>query len=116
LSQAFGPLRIYAGGEQLFNREPADLEARVAHGGVELRSAPGRIASLIAAIDAKATQQQSWKPAWSARAGVELAWARDPGHPPRRLQVLGEFYNGPSPYGQFYREQVRYVGAGLHLF
>lgn len=116
LSQAFGPVRIYAGGEQLFNREPADLEARVAHGGVEFRSSPGRAAGLIAAVDAKASGQQEWKPAWSARAGFEFGWARDPGHPPRRLQVLAEFYDGPSPYGQFHREQVRYWGVGLHLW
>jgi hypothetical protein len=116
LSQAFGPLRVYGGGEQLFNREPADLEARVAHGGIELRSSPDRPASVVAAVDAKASGQQDWKPAWSARAGFEFGWSRDPGHPPRRLQLVGEFYNGPSPYGQFYREQVRSWGIGLHLW
>jgi hypothetical protein len=115
LSQAFGPLRVYAGGEQLFNRDPPDLEPRVAHGGVEFRSAPGRSASFVAALDAKSTEQQDWQPGWSLRGGLEFGWARDPGHPPRRLQLLGEFYDGPSPYGQFYREQVRFVGIGLHL-
>jgi hypothetical protein len=115
LSQAFGPVRVYAGGEQLFNREPADLESSVAHAGMELRSAPGRSVGLVGAVDAKSTEEQDWKPAWSARAGIEIGWARDPGHPPRRLQVLAEFYDGPSPYGQFYREQVRFAGVGLHL-
>jgi hypothetical protein len=115
LSQAFGPLRVYAGGEHLFNRDPPDLEPRVAHGGVEFRSAPGRSATFVAALDAKATEQQDWQPAWSLRGGLEFGWARDPGHPPRRLQLLGEFYDGPSPYGQFYREQVRFIGIGLHL-
>jgi hypothetical protein len=115
LSQAFGPVRVYAGAETLFNREPADLDAHVVHGGIEARSAPGRSMGLLAAVDAKSSQEQDWKPALSARAGLEIGWARDVGHPPRRLQLLIEFYDGPSPYGQFYREQVRYIGAGLHL-
>jgi hypothetical protein len=116
LSQALGAFRVYVGAEQLFNREPADLEAHVVHGGVEIRSARGSTAGLIAAMDAKATEQQDWKPALSARAGFEISWARDPGHPARRLQLVAEFYDGPSPYGQFYREQVRYWGAGVHLW
>jgi hypothetical protein len=116
LSHAVGPVRVYAGGEHLFNREPDDLEARVAHGGVEVRSGPARNMGLIAALDAKATEEQEWKPAWSVHTGLEIAFSRDAGHPPRRLQLLAEFYNGPSPYGQFHREQVRFLGFGLHLW
>ncbi|MEX2529674.1 MAG: DUF1207 domain-containing protein [Gemmatimonadota bacterium] len=26
-----------------------------------------------------------------------------------------EYYDGPSPYGQFYREDVRFFGAGIHV-
>ena len=26
-----------------------------------------------------------------------------------------EAYNGPSPYGQFFRRDVRYLGAGIHF-
>lgn len=115
LSQAVGPLRVYGGAEHLFNREPDDLEAIVAHAGGEVRTPAGRNAGLLGALDMKATQEQDWKPALSARAGVEVRWSRDSGHPGRTLRILGEFYDGPSPYGQFYREQLRYWGLGLHV-
>lgn len=115
LSQAFGPVRAYGGGEYLFNREPDDLAAKVVHAGIELRPLTGT-AGFVAALDMKTSEEQDWTPAWSARAGLEIGWSRDEGHPPRRLRLLGEFYDGPSPYGQFHREEVRYWGIGLHLF
>jgi hypothetical protein len=116
LSQAFGALRVYAGGETLFNRDPDDLDPLLAHAGAELRVGSRGTRSLVAAADVKSSEQQEWKPAWSGRAGFEFGWGRDPEHPPRVLRLLFELYNGPSPYGQFYREQIRYWGFGLHLF
>lgn len=116
LSQALGAVRVYAGGEALFNRDPDDLDPLIAHAGAELRVGPRGRRSLVAAADVKSSEQQDWKPAWSGRAGFEFGWGRDPEHPPRVLRLLFELYNGPSPYGQFYREQIRYWGFGLHLF
>lgn len=115
LSQELGPLRLYAGGEYLFRREPSTLAQLLAHGGAELRAGPTRGARLVVAGDVKSSEQQDWKPAWSARAGVEIAWWRDPDHPPRVWSLLAEYYDGPSPYGQFFLESTRYAGAGLHL-
>jgi hypothetical protein len=116
LSQAFGGLRVYGGGEYFFNRDPADLDPLLAHGGAEVRIGVEGRRSFVAAVDLKSSEQQEWKPAWSGRAGLEFGWGRDPEHPPRVLRLLGEFYRGPSPYGQFYREHIRYWGIGLHLF
>ena len=116
VSQAFGPLRVYGGGEALFNRDPDDLDPMLAHAGAELRVGPRGRRSFVAAADVKSSEQQDWKPAWSGRAGFEFGWGRDREHPPRVLRLLFELYNGPSPYGQFYREQIRYWGFGLHLF
>lgn len=115
LSQELGALRFYGGGEYLFNREPEDLESRVAHLGAEARVGNARSVGLVAAVDVKSTEEQSWKPAWSARTGIEVGWGRDPAHPPRMWRILAEFYDGPSPYGQFYRDDVRYYGLGFHL-
>lgn len=115
VSQAAGVFRVYGGGELLFNREPDDLESMLAHAGLELRSGAATSRSIVAAIDLKSSEEQDWKPAWSARAGFELRWGRDPEHPPRTLRLLGEYYDGPSPYGQFYREQLRYWGVGVHI-
>jgi len=115
LSRAMGPARLYGGGEYLFNREPDDLEEWLAHAGVEVRFGPRGGANFISAVDVKSSEEQDWKPAWSVRSGVEGGWGRDPGHPPRRWSLLLEYYDGPSPYGQFYREQVRFYGLGLQL-
>lgn len=115
LSQELGPVRVYGGGERLFNRDPATLEAMLAHGGIEVRLGAPRGARFVAAVDAKAAQQHDWQPGLSARAGIEVAHWRDASHPPRLWGVLLELYDGPSPYGQFFQEQVRWVGVGLHL-
>jgi hypothetical protein len=115
VSQEVGPVRGYVGGEILFNREPETLESTLAHGGVEIRVGALRGARFVGAVDLKASEQQDWEPGWSARAGVELALWRDDNHPPRLWGLLVEFYDGPSPYGQFFQDQVHYWGIGLHF-
>jgi hypothetical protein len=117
-----GPLRVYGGGEYLLRRDPSDLERYVAHGGVELRPARriarfGSLAGMrfVAGGDLKASQEQDWKPAVSVRTGFEFDRPRDTEPPGRRWGLLAEFYNGPSPYGQFFRRSVKYYGAGIHF-
>lgn len=122
LSVDAGPLRVYGGGERLFHREPDDLEAMVVHGGAELRPQI-RVLPLgglggfrfVAAADLKSAQEHEWKPAVSARAGLEYDRAGGANPPARRYGIFAEYYSGPSPYGQFFRERVTYVGAGLHF-
>jgi hypothetical protein len=121
LSQEIGLLRIYGGGERLFNRDPADLEPLVVLGGVELRPMQqleiGSVSrlGLIAGVDVKVTEQQAWKPAWSARAGLEFGRPHDGRNPARRALLLFEYYDGPTPYGQFFRDGMRYLGVGVHI-
>jgi hypothetical protein len=94
----------------------------VAHGGAEFRPAfrvlpLGGLGGfrLVAAADLKAAQEHDWKPSVSARAGLE--YDRPGGAEPagRRWGLFVEYYTGPSPYGQFFREKVRYAGAGVHF-
>lgn len=122
LSLDGGPLRVYGGGEYLLRHEPVDLERYVAHGGIELRPARrilrfGSVAGVrfVAAGDLKASEQQDWKPAISVRTGFEFDRPRDSDPPGRRWGLLFEAYDGPSPYGQFFRRDVRYFGAGIHF-
>jgi hypothetical protein len=123
LSADGGPFRLYGGGEMLFRREPEDLGRYVAHGGVELRPAP-RVLPLgplggfrfVAAGDVKSSEDQDWKPAISARAGFEYDRAGGGDDTTaRRWGIYAEFYTGPSPYGQFFREKVRLMGVGIHF-
>ena len=117
-----GPVRLYGGGEYLLRAEPSDLERYVAHGGLELRPSRrlvrfGNVAGVrfVAAGDFKASQEQDWKPSVSVRTGFEFDRPRDTDPPGRRWGLLFEAYTGPSPYGQFFRKDVKYLGAGIHF-
>lgn len=123
LSFDLGALRVYGGGEYLFNRSPGDLGKYVAQGGAELRkatplinlgSAIGGIRP-IAAVDLKGSDEQDWKPSVSVRAGLEFERTRGADPPSRRWSLLVESYRGPSPYGQFFRQKIQYVGVGMHF-
>ena len=121
LSQDVGPVRGYAGGELFFRRDPADLPSRLVHAGVELRPrAAARIgtvarARFVAGTDVKVVSDSNWTAGVNVRAGVEVGRPREGPAPGRRWSLLGEFYDGPSPYGQFHRESVRLAGVGFHF-
>jgi hypothetical protein len=122
LSADIGWLRLYGGGDRLFNRSPEDLGGYTAHGGLELRPSP-RIIPLgslggfrfVAAGDVKSSEEQDWDPAISTRAGLEYDRAGGGDATARRWGIFFEFYTGPSPYGQFFREKVQLVGFGIHF-
>lgn len=116
LSHEVSVLRLYAGGEHFFAREPDDLPERLLHGGAELRPVSFGSARLFAAVDVKAVEEVDWRPAWSARGGLEIARVPTAGHPPQIIGFMIEFYDGLAPYGQFYRDDIRYVGFGFQLF
>jgi len=113
---------VYAGGEDLFGASPANVETWLLHGGVELRQRAsalhlGSVASLrlVAGGDVKAVGDLDWELAFSAVAGIEIGRPHEELHASRRWSVLGHYYNGPSPYGQFFRSGVEYYGVGLHF-
>jgi len=122
LSADGGPLRLYGGGELLFQREPEDLGRYVGHGGVEFRPA-ARIIPMgslggfrfVGGVDVKSSEEQDWEPAISACGGLEYDRAGGTDVTARRWGIFAEFYTGPSPYGQFFREKVRLIGVGVHF-
>jgi hypothetical protein len=122
LSLDAGPLRVYAGAEHMFNGTPSIVETELLHGGVELRQRAaalrfGPLASLrlVAAADVKAVEVLDWEAALSVRAGFEISRGHETQHASRRWSVLAHYYDGPSPYGQFFRSNVRYYGVGFHF-
>src|SRR5262245_26905656 len=115
LSQEFRALRVYAGMERLLRREPDTLPPNLFHGGVELRTGRLRTVQMVAGVDIKTTQLYDWSPAVSARGGVEFGRPGPGGHPGRLIALLLELYDGPSPYGQFFRDDISYVGVGLQF-
>jgi hypothetical protein len=115
VSRELGPFRAYAGGELLVRRDPDMLGKGLLHGGLELRTLSlGRVRGL-AAVDVKAADDQDFSPAWSGRAGLELARSAAAGHPTRLVQLVAEYYRGPSPYGQFFQDDIEYYGIGIHF-
>jgi hypothetical protein len=122
LAQDFAFARVYLGGEVLFDRTPSALAPALAHFGAEVRrevadSLPLFAAGLrlVAAVDAKSSRQNGGRPAWSVRTGAELSWGRSAQQRVRVWSFLLEFYDGPSPYGQFFLGSVRYFGFGFHF-
>jgi len=114
-SQEIGPLRLYGGGEHLFRRDPDTVKARLLHTGAELRSGRAHLVQLVSGVDLKTTEQHNWAQAVSGRFGVELTRPSPEGHPIRLVMILVELYKGPSPYGQFFQEDISYVGAGINF-
>jgi hypothetical protein len=46
---------------------------------------------------------------------MEVARYGSEEHPGRLVMLMLEIYRGPSPYGQFFQEDISYVGVGLHF-
>ena len=115
VSQEVGPLRVYVGGERIFRREPDTLPSELFHGGAELRSGRAGAFQLVGGLDVKTTDLHDWSPALSGRVGLEMARSGPEGHPARLVTLMVEFYQGPSPYGQFFQDDISYVGVGLHF-
>ena len=121
LSLDLGPLRAYGGGEYFFGRDPADLPDRLIHAGAELR--PRAEASfgtvglvhLVAAVDVKSVNDTTWRTGVSARVGFEVSRPHEGAVNGRRWGLYGEYYDGPSPYGQFLRSRSHFTGIGFHF-
>jgi len=114
-SQEIGPLRVYGGGERIFRRDPDTVKPKLLHAGAEVRSGRAGLLQLVSGVDLKTTEQHDWSQALSGRVGFELARPSPGGHPVRLVTIMLELYKGPSPYGQFFQEDISYVGVGIHF-
>ncbi|MBI3107741.1 MAG: DUF1207 domain-containing protein [Candidatus Rokubacteria bacterium] len=107
--------RVYGGGGYLFDRDPADLKPWSAQSGAEFRSpwtlAGGTIRP-IAALDLQSREENDWNLDLSLRAGVDFESVRVLG---RDLQLVLEYFRGNSSDGQFYRQEVEFIGLGAHF-
>ena len=108
-------LRVYGGGGVLLRREPK-IGRGTTQWGIEVASPvtflEGRVRP-VAYGDFQANERANWSVSRSLMAGLQLENARIGD---RRLQLLFEYYFGPSPDGQFYTRMVEWYGVGLHFF
>ncbi|OGV67593.1 MAG: hypothetical protein A2498_15985 [Lentisphaerae bacterium RIFOXYC12_FULL_60_16] len=106
--------RLYGGGEYLSDPEPVDLKRRGVHWGIEYRGSKPLVWNVrpVGGVDMKRLDEHDWAVDTSIKAGLEF------GHPnpgQRRMRLMGEWYKGYDPHGQFYVNQVEYYGLSISL-
>ena len=120
LARNIGPLRVVGGGEWWLQRVPNDLPVAVGVLGVEVRS-PGKLhlgERLV--LRGRAGGHLRWSevesgPSASLRAGLEFGRGGVGWGPERRVGVMFEWFDGASPYGQFFRDDLRFAGISLYF-
>jgi len=112
-------VRIYLGDEYIFARNPAHLKQQLIHGGIEARSpqpyhaGPWGSVWVVAAMDVKSWEEVKWSPAWSLKGGIEIISHTRPGESKRSMTLSVIYYDGFTPFGQFYSERISYWGFGV---
>ena len=108
--------RVYGGGGMLVGRDPRELKRGTSQLGAELTSPwtlwDGKVRP-VAYADLQANERSNWKVASSVMAGIQFENARIGD---RKLQLLAEYFSGPSPNGQFYNQNIEWIGIGIHLY
>jgi hypothetical protein len=108
--------RLYAGAGYLFDQDPSDLKPWITQWGLELRSPwtwQGGAIRPITAVDIQSREESDWNVDVSVRGGIQF---ENPVIASRKMSLLIEYYNGRSPNGQFYIENIEVIGLGLHFF
>lgn len=108
--------RLYGGGGVLLTRDPSDLKRNKLQGGFEMSgkrlSGLYRFARPVLGLDVSSKEQNKWTPNYSMKAGFEIGKPSPGG---RQVRILGEYYKGYSPFGQFYDTRIEYAGVGIYF-
>jgi hypothetical protein len=110
----FGGWRPYAGGSYLLHGTPQGLKKAGLQAGLDYVGSRPVLAGarLVGGLDVKAFEETDWKSGVSAKIGLEFGRPR----PERRgITLLLEAYNGPAPFGQFYRDDITYYGLSAQF-
>ncbi len=112
----FSWFRTYGGAGYLVHRQPSVVRPINTQWGVELTSPVSFFGGSIRPIcytDFQVNERSNWAIAQSLMAGLRFENARIGN---RQLQLLAEYFAGPSPDGQFYTRHVQWFGVGLHFY
>lgn len=101
----------YLGGSFIVRSEPSSLEKFQFQTGFQYRGNQYQWFNPIFGLDIKSWQASDWHPNISFKAGVEYTGFFD-----RPLQLLFEYYDGKSPYGQFYNEDFSFYGLSVNHY
>lgn len=116
LSYEIGTFRLYGGGVYLFHRTPSELKPWSSQIGLEYESPDTYMGGMfrpVAGIDLKSHEEHDWETDVSLRMGVQLESLKTVGHD---VQILMEYFNGNTPSGQFYEQEVEHIGLGTHFY
>ncbi len=102
---------IYAGGSAIVRSEPGSLDKFQVQAGVQFRGRHFRWFNPVFGLDVKSWQATNWHANISMKAGVEYTGFFD-----RPLQLLLEYYDGKSPYGQFINDDLSFLGLSINHY
>ena len=106
--------RPYVGAGYVFHSDPSGLKSGGAQLGIDyIGTARAFLGGrLVGGIDYKSFEETDWRAGVSAKIGLQYGRP----YPDRRgLTVLLEAFDGPAPFGQFYRDTVNYYGVALQF-
>jgi hypothetical protein len=104
-------IKYYAGGGYLFGREPSSLDPWSAKVGMEVEWPKEKWGIYpVAAIHIQTFEDTGFEPDLSVMGGLQF---NDPALEDRQIRILLSYFNGYSPNGQFYDEQLEYIGLGF---
>ncbi|MBX3304304.1 MAG: DUF1207 domain-containing protein [Nitrospira sp.] len=112
----FSWIRVYAGSGYLVHRDPSEVEPLTTQWGIEWTSPIQFFRGAITPIgyaDFQSNERSQWAIAQSIMAGLRFENARIGN---RQLQLLAQYFAGPSPDGQFYTQHSHWFGVGLHFY
>jgi hypothetical protein len=106
--------RPYAGAGYVVHGDPSDLKSVGVQVGIDYIGSTRALfgGRLVGGFDYKSFEETDWRAGMSAKIGLQYGRP----YPDRRgLTVLLEAFDGPAPYGQFYRDTITQYGVALQF-
>ena len=114
VARQIGNWRPYGGGSYKLRSSMADVKKSALQAGIDYAGVRPVIAGarVVGGLDMKWHEETDWRTAISAKIGLEFGRQQ----PERRgVTVLLEAYDGPAPFGQYFRHNVTYQGVSVQF-
>lgn len=104
-------LRGYFGGGAIFRSNSLDdLDPLSVRSGLEYRRELYQSIDLLLAVDLSISQRTDWKLSRSTLFGLVVLQNES-----REVRLMGSYYGGNSPQGQFFEDRIEYIGFGVYF-
>lgn len=103
--------RGYFGGGAIFRSNSLDdLDPLSVRSGLEYRREVYPSIDLLLAVDLSISQRTEWKLSRSTLFGFVVLQNED-----REVRLMGNYFGGNSPQGQFFEDRIEYIGFGIYF-